>query len=248
MLKQSKMKINIIISPNFSKKKRIKKKIKFIIIHYTGMQSERECIERLTSNKSQVSAHYLISKSGNVIKIVDEANTAWHAGKSKWKNFINLNEQSIGIELVNKGHQFGYESFSKKQISQLILLCKTLIRKYKIKKKNILGHSDIAPLRKKDPGEKFPWHFLSKKKIGYWHNMNKKNINNRNLSKNDLRKSFFNNLYKIGYRYFDKKKSSKNDIKIIKSFQRRFRQNKINGLIDQESFQISCYLASSIKY
>jgi len=242
------MKINIIISPNFSKKKRIKKKIKFIIIHYTGMQSERECIERLTSNKSQVSAHYLISKSGNVIKIVDEANTAWHAGKSKWKNFINLNEQSIGIELVNKGHQFGYESFSKKQISQLILLCKTLIRKYKIKKKNILGHSDIAPLRKKDPGEKFPWHFLSKKKIGYWHNMNKKNINNRNLSKNDLRKSFFNNLYKIGYRYFDKKKSSKNDIKVIKSFQRRFRQNKVNGLIDQESLQISYYLASSIKY
>ena len=248
MLKQSKMKINIIISPNFSKKKRIKKKIKFIIIHYTGMQSERECIERLTSNKSQVSAHYLISKSGNVIKIVDEANTAWHAGKSKWKNFINLNEQSIGIELVNKGHQFGYESFSKKQISQLILLCKTLIRKYKIKKKNILGHSDIAPLRKKDPGEKFPWHFLSKKKIGYWHNMNKKNINNRNLSKNDLRKSFFNNLYKIGYRYFDKKKSSKNDIKVIKSFQRRFRQNMVNGLIDQESLQISYYLASSIKY
>jgi len=248
MLKQSKMKINIIISPNFSKKKRIKKKIKFIIIHYTGMQSERECIERLTSNKSQVSAHYLISKSGNVIKIVDEANTAWHAGKSKWKNFINLNEQSIGIELVNKGHQFGYESFSKKQISQLILLCKTLIRKYKIKKKNILGHSDIAPLRKKDPGEKFPWHFLSKKKIGYWHNINKKNINNQNLSKNDLRKSFFNNLYKIGYRYFDKKKSSKNDIKVIKSFQRRFRQNKVNGLIDQESLQISYYLASSIKY
>jgi len=248
MLKQSKMKINIIISPNFSKKKRIKKKIKFIIIHYTGMQSERECIERLTSNKSQVSAHYLISKSGNVIKIVDEANTAWHAGKSKWKNFINLNEQSIGIELVNKGHQFGYESFSKKQISQLILLCKTLIRKYKKKKKNILGHSDIAPLRKKDPGEKFPWHFLSKKKIGYWHNINKKNINNQNLSKNDLRKSFFNNLYKIGYRYFDKKKSSKNDIKVIKSFQRRFRQNKVNGLIDQESLQISYYLASSIKY
>ena len=248
MLKQSKMKINIIISPNFSKKKRIKKKIKFIIIHYTGMQSERECIERLTSNKSQVSAHYLISKSGNVIKIVDEANTAWHAGKSKWKNFINLNEQSIGIELVNKGHQFGYESFSKKQISQLILLCKTLIRKYKIKKKNILGHSDIAPLRKKDPGEKFPWHFLSKKKIGYWHNMNKKNINNRNLSKNDLRKSFFNNLYKIGYRYFDKKKSSKDDLKIIKVFQRRFRQNKINGLIDQESFKISHYLASYLKY
>ena len=103
-------------------------------------------------------------------------------------------------------HQFGYENFSKKQISKLIVLCKILIKKYKIKKTNILGHSDIAPLRKKDPGEKFPWHFLSKKKIGYWHNLSKKNIKNQNLSKSDLRKFFFNNLHKIGYRYFDKKK------------------------------------------
>ena len=118
----------------------------------------------------------------------------------------------------------------------------------KIKSSNILGHSDIAPLRKEDPGEKFPWHFLSKKKIGYWHNISKKNIKNQNLSKSNLRKLFFNNLYKIGYRYFDKKKSSKNYLKVIKAFQRRFRQNKVTGLIDQESFQISHYLATSLKY
>ena len=212
------------------------------------MQSERACIKRLVDKKSKVSPHYLINRLGNVTKMVDESNIAWHAGRSKWKNSINLNYQSIGIELVNKGHQFGYENFSVKQISRLILLCKELVKKYKIKKTNILGHSDIAPLRKKDPGEKFPWHFLSKKKIGYWHNLSKKNIKNQNLSKSDLRKFFFNNLYKIGYRYFDKKKSSKNDIKVIKVFQRRFRQNKVNGLIDQESFQISHYLANSLKY
>ena len=212
------------------------------------MQSERACIKRLVDKKSKVSTHYLINRLGNVTKMVDESNIAWHAGRSKWKNSINLNYQSIGIELVNKGHQFGYENFSVKQISRLILLCKELVKKYKIKKTNILGHSDIAPLRKKDPGEKFPWHFLSKKKIGYWHNLSKKNIKNQNLSKSDLRKFFFNNLYKIGYRYFDKKKSSKNDIKVIKVFQRRFRQNKVNGLIDQESFQISHYLANSLKY
>jgi N-acetylmuramoyl-L-alanine amidase len=180
--------------------------------------------------------------------MVDEKKTAWHAGKSKWKNLTNLNSQSIGIELVNKGHQFGYENFSKKQITNLILLCLELVKKYKIKKKNIVGHSDIAPLRKKDPGEKFPWIFLAKKKIGYWHNVSKKNIKNQNSSTSLLRKFFFNNLYKIGYRYFDKKKSSKNDLKVIKAFQRRFRQNKVDGLIDQESFQISHYLASSLKY
>jgi len=242
------MKINILNSPNHSTKIREKKNINFIVVHYTGMQSERACIKRLISKDSNVSAHYLINKKGSITKMVDEKNTAWHAGKSKWKNFINLNDQSIGIELVNKGHQFGYENFSKKQISKLILLCKFLMQKYKIKKTNILGHSDIAPLRKKDPGEKFPWHFLSKKKVGYWHNVNIKNLKNQNLSKSDLRTLFFNNLHKIGYRYFDKKKSSKSDLKIIKVFQRRFRQNKIDGLIDRECLQISHYLANTLKY
>jgi len=242
------MKIINLHSPNFSIRKRSKKSIKFIVLHYTGMQSERACIKRLIDRKSKVSTHYLINRSGSITRMVDDQNTAWHAGKSKWKNFINLNDQSIGIELVNQGHQFGYENFSKKQISKLVLLCKFLIKKYKIKSSNILGHSDIAPLRKEDPGEKFPWHFLSKKKIGYWHNISKKNIKNQNLSKSNLRKLFFNNLYKIGYRYFDKKKSSKNYLKVIKAFQRRFRQNKVTGLIDQESFQISHYLATSLKY
>ena len=242
------MKVVIFKSPNHSSKIRKKKNIKFVVIHYTGMQSERACIERLTSNKSQVSTHYLINRAGSIIKIVNEKNTAWHAGKSKWKNLINLNDQSIGIELVNKGHQFGYKNFPKKQISKLILLCKFLIKKYKIKKHNILGHSDIAPLRKKDPGEKFPWHFLSKKNIGYWHHLKNKNVINCNLSKNKLRNFFFNNLYKIGYRYFNKKKTSQSDLKVIKAFQRRFRQNKVNGSIDQESFQISHYLASTLKY
>ena len=242
------MKIINLHSPNFSIRKRSKKSIKFIVLHYTGMQSERACIKRLIDRKSKVSTHYLINRSGSITRMVDDQNTAWHAGKSKWKNFINLNDQSIGIELVNQGHQFGYENFSKKQISKLVLLCKFLIKKYKIKSSNILGHSDIAPLRKKDPGEKFPWHFLSKKKIGYWHNVNKRIINNQNLNKSEIRKNFFNNLYKIGYRYFDKKKSSKSDLNVIKVFQRRFRQDKINGLIDQECLQISHYLVRSLKY
>lgn len=242
------MKISIYPSQNYIKKKRKKKDLKFIVIHYTGMQSERACIKRLTNKKSQVSTHYLINGAGKIIRMVDDENIAWHAGKSKWKNYINLNSQSIGIELTNKGHQFGYENFPKKQVSKLILLCKNLIKKYKIKRYNILGHSDIAPLRKKDPGEKFPWHFLSKKKIGYWYNINKKSIKDEKLNKKDLRNFFFNNLYKIGYRYFDHKKSSKTDSRVIKAFQRRFRQDKINGIIDQKCLQISHYLAKSTKY
>ena len=239
------MKIKIIRSPNHSAQERPKIKVKFIVLHYTGMQSERASIERLTSKNSQVSSHYLINREGKTIKMVDEKNIAWHAGKSKWSRFINLNNESIGIELVNKGHQFGYENFSKKQISKLVLLCQTLIKKYKIKKTNILGHSDIAPLRKVDPGEKFPWRLLFKKKIGIWYNISKIKIHN--LNKINLRKLFFKNLSKIGYQYFDINKPSKNDLKVVKAFQRRFRQRKVNGLIDQECIQISHYLANSLK-
>ena len=121
------------------------------------MQSEIESIKRLKNPKYKVSCHYLINRKGEVIQMVDDRNTAWHAGKSRWKKFTNLNESSIGIELVNKGHRFGYQNFTNIQIKNLILLCKKLKKKYRIKKENFLGHSDVAPLRKIDPGEKFPW-------------------------------------------------------------------------------------------
>ena len=162
-------------SPNFSKETRKSRDIKFLIIHYTGMQSKIESIKRLTSLKHKVSCHYLIDRNGKTIRLVDDHKVAWHAGKSKWKNIRNLNKYSIGIEIQNKGHFINYQSFPKKQISSLIILIKSLLKKYKIKKNNVLGHSDIAPLRKKDPGEKFPWQILSKKNIGIWHNYKKKN-------------------------------------------------------------------------
>ena len=155
------MKINYNFSPNFLKNSRLKKSIKFVIIHYTGMQSEIESISRLKNPRAKVSCHYLINRKGTIIQMVKEKNIAWHAGKSKWKNLSNLNPCSLGIELVNKGHTFGYQNFSKKQIKSLISLCKNLKKKYAIPKENFLGHSDIAPLRKTDPGEKFPWKKLS---------------------------------------------------------------------------------------
>ena len=240
------MKIKNIYSPNFNIKERASNSIKFIVLHYTGMQSERVSIKRLTSKSSKVSSHYLINRKGKIIKMVDEKNIAWHAGKSKWKNIKNLNNYSIGIELVNKGHKFGYQSFTSAQISQLISLCRVLIKKYKINKKNILGHSDIAPLRKTDPGEKFPWFYLSNKGVGSYY----KNIKNNKIKKVNrtiIRKYFFNNLYKIGYRYFFKNKNINSDSKIIKAFQRRYRQNKVDGLIDSECLKISTFLLKNFK-
>ena len=230
------------LSPNYYKKSRAKSNIKFVIIHYTGMQSEIESIRRLKSKQSKVSCHYLIGKNGKITQLVKENKIAWHAGKSKWKNFTNLNKVSIGVELVNKGHDFGYEKFAKKQINCLISLCKKLKKKYKINKSNFLGHSDIAPLRKIDPGEKFPWRKLSKFHIGVWYQ--NYNFNSKKLIKDDFSSLFFKNIYKLGYRYFDIHKRGKNDKKVIKAFQRKYLPKKISGKIDLKTLKISHFLAN----
>jgi N-acetylmuramoyl-L-alanine amidase len=236
------MKIKKDLSPNYSKKTRQKNSIKFVIIHYTGMQSEIESINRLKNNRAKVSCHYLINRKGLVTQMVMDNKVAWHAGRSKWKKFNNLNENSIGIELVNKGHDFGYQKFSKDQISSLISLCKKLKKKYLIKKENFLGHSDIAPLRKLDPGEKFPWEKLSKYKLGYWPRNNMKKLKLTN--KREIENLFFNNLYKIGYRYFKINKRIKNDKQVIVSFQKRYLPQKVTGEIDSKTLEISQFLAN----
>ena len=239
------IKTHLNYSPNFDSIKRKTNQIKFIIFHYTGMKSESAAIKRLTNIKSKVSCHYLIKNNGQIIKLVPDLYISWHAGRSSWKNYISLNNNSIGIEITNPGHSFGYKKFSKSQILSLIKLSRSLIKKYKINSKNILGHSDIAPERKKDPGEKFPWRHLSKKKIGFWHKLDQKRLfKNRDLKTDDLKeKLFYKNLFKIGYSKKIPKNSNIKKIKymriITKAFQRRFRPELINGKIDQECFIIS---------
>ena len=228
-------------SPNFDPKKRKKSQIKFIVFHYTGMKSEKEAIDKLLNPKFKVSCHYLIKNNGNIIKMVPETYQAWHAGISSWKKFKSLNKNSIGIEITNPGHEYKYKKFSKKQIYSLIKLTKFLIKKFKINSKSILGHSDIAPERKMDPGEKFPWKFLSKNKIGIWHDLNQNKIRkDRGLKiTTSLKLKFINNLFKIGYPISSKIKKNKY-IKIITfAFQRRFRQELVNGKIDKECLLIS---------
>ena len=142
------MKINNFYSPNFDKKKRLNSSIKVIIVHYTGMQSERESLFRLCNTKFKVSSHFVINQSGKIYRLVQDNRIAWHAGKSCWGKYKNLNNNSIGIELVNKGHKFGYTNFKKKQLLSLIKICKRLVKKYKIKKKNIVGHSEkLIPVK-----------------------------------------------------------------------------------------------------
>ena len=228
-------------SPNFDKNKRKSKEIKFLILHYTGMKKEKDAINKLTNEKSKVSCHYFIKNNGEILTLVPDLYSAWHAGISSWQNFKSLNKNSIGIEISNPGHENFYKKFSKKQINSTLRLILFLIKKYKIKKQFILGHSDIAPDRKKDPGEKFPWKYLSKKKIGIWHNLDeRKLIKNRNKKINNLQKNIFiQNLYKIGYPGAVKVKKYKYSKLLTKAFQRRFRQDLINGVIDQECLIIS---------
>ena len=237
------MNVKTLYSPNTSKIIRKNKDIKLIIIHYTGMQSRIASIKRLLDHKHEVSCHYLIDRKGCILRMVDENKVAWHAGKSRWKNFINLNKYSVGIELVNKGHEFGYEKFTNTQLQKLILLCSKLKKKYKIKNSNIVGHSDIAPLRKIDPGENFPWKKMKKNKLGIWHKKLKLNLDIDRFDKKKTRNLFFKNLYKIGYRYFDLNRRNKNDTFLVKAFQRRFNPKNISGDIDQKTFIISHYLA-----
>ena len=173
--------------------------------------------------------------------MVPDLYIAWHAGISNWSNYNLINKYSIGIEISNSGHSFKYESFTKKQIKSILKLSNTLKKKYKIKSDLILGHSDISPDRKKDPGEKFPWQYLSKNKIGLWHNLKKKKLlKERNqIISIDNKNIFIKNLFKIGYR----KNLIKKNIGYIKiltyAFQRRFRQELINGIIDLECLLIS---------
>ncbi len=238
-------------SPNFYSIKRRTSQIKFLIFHYTGMKNESDAIKKLTSFKSNVSCHYFIKNKGEILLMVPDLYTSWHAGKSKWKNYKSLNKHSIGIEISNPGHNFNYKQFSNKQIQSLIKLSKILIKKYKIKPKNILGHSDIAPERKKDPGEKFPWKELAKQKIGLWHSISSKILKkNRGIRLNQISENkFYKNLSRIGYISEEIKNLRNKKYKnyIIKAFQRRFRQELVNGKIDKECLIISENLAKKFK-
>lgn len=137
-----------------------------IILHYTGMQTGQAALERLCDEASKVSAHYLVEEDGSIFQMVEESKRAWHAGKSYWAGETDINSHSIGIEIVNPGHEFGYRTFPEAQIEAVIKLCQDIQSRHAIR--HVLAHSDIAPDRKEDPGELFPWKHLSEHGIGFW--------------------------------------------------------------------------------
>ena len=242
------LKIKTNYSPNFELKKRRKTNIHLLIFHYTGMKKENDAIKKLTNFNSKVSCHYFVKKNGEILNLVPDLYIAWHAGVSRWRDSSSLNKNSIGVEISNSGHDFNYDNFTKNQINSIYKLTKFLIKKYKIKKDYILGHSDIAPERKKDPGEKFPWKYLSKKKIGFWHDLKQRDLSksrNSIINKHE-EKTFIKNIYKIGYPKNNKVKKKKYFKILTMAFQRRFRQELVNGIIDKECLKISENLLKKI--
>ena len=142
--------------------------IDMLVIHYTGMRSARAALERLCDPGSEVSAHYLIDETGEIFALVDEENRAWHAGVSSWRGKSDVNSRSIGIELVNPGHEFGYRPFPAAQMAALADLAQGILARRPIPARNVVGHSDVAPRRKQDPGELFDWCWLARRGIGLW--------------------------------------------------------------------------------
>jgi len=144
--------------------------INSIVLHYTGMETGESALTKMCNPEFEVSCHYAVEENGDIFRLVDEEKKAWHAGVSSWREQENINVNSIGIEIINKGHEFGYTSFPRIQTEAFLKLCIDINKRHNIDQRWVVGHSDIAPNRKEDPGELFPWKILADNGIGLWHN------------------------------------------------------------------------------
>ena len=197
--------------------------IDVLVVHYTGMRSGEAALQRLCDPKAEVSAHYLIDEDGTIHRLVDESRRAWHAGVAYWRGAEDINSRSIGIELVNPGHEYGYRPFPEAQVSAFQALALDILERHPIPARNIVGHSDVAPERKPDPGELFDWQAMAMAGIGLWPDQAEY------LEKNADR--LHELLSDIGYEVTSPTAA-------IKAFQRHFRPERVNGRSDPETARL----------
>jgi N-acetylmuramoyl-L-alanine amidase len=205
-------------SPNWNERKL---PISMVVLHYTGMHSAQAAIERLCDPAAEVSAHYLIDEDGTVVRLVPEEKRAWHAGRSHWRGITDVNSASIGIEMVNPGHEFGYRPFTDAQMEALIPLLAGMVARHNIDPANVVGHSDVAPARKADPGELFDWETLAR----YGLAMATQRPRIRLMFDNPG--TFLLSLERYGYDITEPEAA-------ITAFQRRFRPRRVDGVMDGE--------------
>ena len=214
-------------------------RIDILLLHYTGMPTAEEAFARLTDKEAKVSSHYFVYEDGRIVQLVPEARRAWHAGASSWKGATDINSRSIGIEIANPGHEYGYRDFPDAQIEAAIALCRDIVARHPIRRERVLAHSDVAPARKNDPGEKFPWHRFAAAGLGRW--VEPAPIApGRTLSAND-KGSEVEQLQKQLARYgYDLKVSGLYDDttrSVVTAFQRHFRPARVDGLADPSTIE-----------
>lgn len=205
-------------SPHFNERTLL---LNSILIHYTDMPNAEETLAWLCHPQSQLSAHYLVDEEGKIFHLVPEEKRAWHAGESYWQGCTDLNSCSIGIELTNSGHSHGYQPFPETQIEALMRLCQDLRARWDIPSSRILGHSDVAPRRKQDPGHLFPWETLAREGLGLWPSANTPH------KKSNVREALEN----IGYETMSLSHT-------LLAFQRHFQPHKVDGVADEETHRL----------
>jgi N-acetylmuramoyl-L-alanine amidase len=208
-----------------------------IVLHYTGMESGEAAEAWLCDPASEVSSHYLVHENGRIVQMVREADRAWHAGKSSWHGVTDINSRSVGVEIVNPGHAFGYRNFPKRQIGAVIALCRGIVGRHGIRPECVLGHSDVAPGRKVDPGEKFPWKALAEAGVGLYVRPARisagQGLGIGNSGEDVAR--FQAQLSRFGYGIetggvFDERSQI-----VTAAFQRHFRPRRVDGIADRST-------------
>ena len=202
--------------------------VDMLVLHYTGMKTGAEALERLCDPAAKVSAHYLIAENGDVHSLVAEDRRAWHAGVACWRGHADVNSRSIGIELVNPGHEFGYRPFPEDQMAALVDLARDIVARHRIPAINVVGHSDVAPERKTDPGELFDWGRLAQAGIGVWPFQHGGHGDWPPAKAGP--ETFRAKLDRIGYCVDGTELAT-----VLTAFQRRFRPARIDGAMDEET-------------
>ena len=234
-------------SPNFGER-RDNADIDAIILHYTGMASGEAAQAWLCNPDSQVSSHYIVHEDGRVVQMVREADRAWHAGKSFWAGVTDINSCSVGIEIVNRGHDLGYDEFPDSQVESVISLTRDIVTRHNVSGERVLAHSDVAPGRKIDPGEKFPWGRLASAGVGHWV-LPVPAGNDRGLCEGDSGgavKSLQMLLFRYGYGVdTDGTFGDKTRI-VVEAFQRHFRPERVDGIADRSTLETLSRLLAAL--
>jgi N-acetylmuramoyl-L-alanine amidase len=225
-------------SPNIGPRRGIERP-ELLILHYTGMETARAACAWLCNPASGVSCHYLVDKGGSITQMVDENLRAWHAGIGRWKSCDDINSASIGIEIHNPGHDLGYADFPASQIESVIRLCRDIIARNGLAAENVLAHSDVAPLRKKDPGEKFPWETLHDAGIGHWV-IPVALAGDKGLKPGDRGGAvgaLVQNLAAYGYGLAPAEVFDSTVAAVVTAFQRHFRPARVDGIADHSTIE-----------